>query len=317
MSDLSEGQLSDEMKKIIAVSIFLFALLAVNSFANAQLSSITNPLNLENVETVPGKVYVGSNFILTGTVRNAADRSLTYVRITIQGGFPFSKTSPISSYDVGTLSPNQTFQFMIPLSIDNDATNQQYSLQIKADYAVYDPSVTKISNVVSSETMTATVKVDKGVDIEIVNATFPEPIVPDMKNGEVIVYVTNVGINPAEQAQLNLAAEYPFTPSGKSYFIDEIKPGETKAAIFHVDVDSSAAAQTFPLDMTVGWKEGNNRYSDTRTFGIPVVTGNISYSLSSLVQSNLVMLIMGVVVLGLVGIVFWRRRTRKKSARFK
>lgn len=298
------------MKKSIVLSVFLLVFLAANP-VTAQLSSIANPLDLENVATIPGNVYVGSNFVLTGTIRNVADRSLVNVRITIQGGFPFSKTSPLSSFAAGTLAPNQTFQFSVPLTIDNDATNQQYSLQIKGDYSVYDPSVTKILYVVNSETMTASVKVDKGVDIEIVNATFPQPIVPDMKNGEIILYVKNVGINPAEQVQFNLAAEYPFTPSGKTYFIDEVKPGEVKAAIFHVDVDSSAAAQAFPLDMSVGWKEGNNQYSDTKTFGIPVASANISYSISNLTRSNLVMICIGIVIIGLFAFVLLRKRTHK------
>jgi len=308
VSDLLEGQSGDRMKKIIAIFVFLIALLSVST-VNAQ--SISNPLNLENVATIPNRVYVGSNFILTGTIRNVADRSLVGVRITIQGGFPFSKTSPISSFAAGTLAPNQTFQFSIPLTIDNDATSQQYSLQIKGGYSVYDPSVTKISYVVNSETMTATVKVDKGVDIEIVNATFPQSIVPDMKNGEIILYVKNFGINTADQVQLNLAAEYPFTPTGKTYFIDGIKPGETKAAIFHVDVDSSAAAQMFPLDMTLGWKEGNTQYSDTKTFGIPVVSAGIKYSLPILMQSNLAMAIICIVIIGFLAYFFLRRRTRK------
>lgn len=303
------------MKRAIVIFSFLFFVLTVNSIVNAQVSSISNPLDLENITTVPNRVYVGSDFILKGTIRNVADRVLTNTRLTIQGGFPFSKTSPISSFYIGNIVPNQTFQLSVPLSIDNDATNQQYTLQMKANYAVWDPTIAIMLNVVYSETLTATIKVDKGVDIEITNATFPQKIVTDMKNGEIILYVKNIGINFAEQVQLNLAAQYPFTPSGKSYFIDEIKPGETKPAIFHVDVDSSAAAQTFPLDMTIKWKEGNNQYSDIKTFGIPVETGeSIFSSLLSLTQMNTsIILILIIIVVVFAGFISWKRRRKKKS----
>jgi hypothetical protein len=300
------------MKKIILIFLVLSFLLA-NAFVKAQLSSVINPLDLENVTTVPDKVYVGANFVLSGSVRNIADRSLTGIRLTVQGGFPFSKTSPLTSFYVGSLSSGQTYQFSVPLSIDNDATNQQYTLQFKADYAVYDPAVTKIANVINSETMSATIKVDKGADIEIVNATFPQMISADAKDAEAIVYVQNVGINSAASVQFNLAAQYPFTPSGKTFFIDEIKPGETKAAIFHIDVDSSAAAQTFPLDMTITWKEGNNIYSDTKTFGIPVQVNNLSNSLSSIIRADSLYIIILIVVLLAAGFVFWQRRMKKKS----
>lgn len=301
------------MKKTIAIFLFLFFVLAVST-VKAQVSAVSNPLNLENVMTVPSKVYVGSDFVLTGTVRNIADRYLYYVRLTVQGGFPFSKSSPLSSFYIGNLASNQTFQFSIPLTIDNDATNQQYTLTMKANYAVYDPAVTKSSYSISSETMTATVKVDKGVDIEIVNVSFPQQIAPDMKNGEITVYLQNFGINTAKEVELNLAAQYPFTPSGKSYFIDEIKPGETKLAIFHVDVDSAASVQTYPLDMTINWKEGNNQYSDTKTFGIPVEKNNLPSSLSSLLKvSNLIALVLIVAVLGIIVFIFKIRRKKKRK----
>lgn len=302
------------MKRII-IFTFLFFVLVANSIVKAQVSTISNPLDLENVKTVPDKIYAGSNFILGGTLRNVADRTLTNARFTVQGGFPFSKTSPTSSFYIGDLIPNQTFQFSIPLSIDNDATDQQYALQMKANYEVWDPTIIINLNVIYSEILTATVKVDKGVDIEIVNATFPQPIIPDVKEGKIILYVKNIGINSAEQVQLNLAAEYPFIPSGKSYFIDEIKPGKIKAATFHVDVDSSAAVQTFPLDVTISWKEGNNRYSDTKTFGIPVGAGkSIFYSLLGLIQMNsFIKLILIIAVLVVAGFIFRRRRKRRSK----
>ncbi len=272
-------------RTIVLASALLFAIVISSSVLSVGFE-VTSALNLENVTTVPDKVYPGADINLTATVRNTADRELDFVRITVQGGFPFSKTSPLTSFYVARLMQDQTFQFSIPLTIDKDATNQQYTLQVVGQYSVYDSSVSKIDNVVNSQVMTGSIKVDKGVELTIVNATFPQRMVSDLKDGEIVLYVQNTGINQAKEVQFNLAAEYPFVPTGKSFFIDSIQPGETKAAVFHTDIDSAASTQTYPIDTTIKWKEDSNMYSDTKTFGIPVEKVSTLSGLSVLLQYN-------------------------------
>lgn len=298
---------------IIVSSVILFAIIAsANAFSLG--SEITGALNLENVTTIPDKVYPGADINITGTVRNIADRDLYFVRITVQGGFPFSKTSPLTSFYVARLMQDQGFQFSVPMTIDKDATDQQYPLQVAGQYSVYDSSVSKVDNVVGSQVMAGSIKVDRGVEFAIVNATFPQSIVPDLKDGEMILYIQNTGANPAEEVQINLAAEYPFVPTGKSFFIQSIKPGETSTAVFHLDVDSAAATQTYPLDATIKWKEDSNTYSETKTFGIPVEKAVAIPALSVLQQYDS-MLIVGIVAAIIVIVILARmmRRAKKKA----
>jgi hypothetical protein len=307
------------MKKIILISTFL-VLLTTMPMVNAQ--SVTNPFNLENISIIPSKIYVGSNFTLSGTIRDISTQYLYAARLTIQGGFPFSKTSPLMSLYIGDIRFNYTYQFSVPLSIDNDATNQQYPLQMMVIYTLDNPGILAgggtatiftAEHVSGSQMLTATVKVDKGVDMEIVNESFSQSIVPDMKNGVVTVYVQNQGQNTAEQVQFKLAAEYPFTPTGNSYFIDSIQPGETKSVPFHIDVDSAAAAQNYPIDVNIKWKEGNNQYFDTRTIGIPVQPSNLSLPFLVVLQTNGIIIIAGVIVVGAM-FVLWKIKGKPKKS---
>ncbi|WP_456474668.1 COG1361 S-layer family protein [Candidatus Pyrohabitans sp.] len=67
--------------------------------------------------------------------------------------------------------------------------------------------------------------------------------------------VANTGTKPAEEIRLTLRANYPFTPVGNEYYIERLAPGEEAIAEFHVDVDSDASQQRYPVDVVIKWKE--------------------------------------------------------------
>lgn len=292
------------MKILIAL---ISILLLVNVVGAAE---VNKGLNLENVVANPEKLVVTSNFSLSGQIRNIADRELDSIRLTFKGGFPFSKTSPLFSLYIDKLRQNQVYPFSVNLSIDKDAAAKEYPLDIIADYYVYDSAVSKSYNTIRSETLTATITVDKGVDFKISGVSFPQKIMPDVKDALIVINLENGGITAAKEVKLNLAAQYPFVPSGKSYFISEIKPGDTKEAIFHVDVDSAASSQTYPIDLFVEWREEDAKYSDTKTFGIPVERSSVQNILPFPIRNEYVLGIIAIVVLALM---IFRMRKKRRS----
>ncbi|MEE9474858.1 MAG: hypothetical protein V3V36_04215, partial [Candidatus Hydrothermarchaeaceae archaeon] len=46
--------------------------------------------------------------------------------------------------------------------------------------------------------------------------------------------------------------------------------GESAHVSFHVDVDSNAASQKYPVDIIIQWKEDDKQYSDTKSSFIEV-----------------------------------------------
>ncbi len=67
--------------------------------------------------------------------------------------------------------------------------------------------------------------------------------------------IENTGTEAAKQIRLTLRANYPFTPVGNEYYIERLAPGESAVANFHVDVDSDAAEQRYPVDVVIKWTE--------------------------------------------------------------
>ena len=289
----------------------LIALISILLFVNVvSAAEVNKGLNLENIVVVPEKLVAASNFTLSGQIRNIADRELDAIRLTFKGGFPFSKSSPLFSLYLDKLRQNDVYPFSVNLSIDKDATAKEYSLGIVADYYVYDSAVSKSYNTIRSETLTATITVDKGIDLKISSISLSQKIIPDIKDALVVANLKNDGIKTAKEVKLNLAAQYPFVPSGKSYFINEIKPGETKEAVFHIDVDSAASSQTYPIDLFVEWKEEDAKYSDTKTFGIPVEKGSVQNILPFQLRNEY---IVGFILI--VGLALMASKMRKKRSR--
>ena len=292
------------MKKIIlaAVMIFLF------SIAISRAVEINKGLNIENVDIYPDKIAAESNFTFTANIRNVADREFYALRLTLQGGFPFSKTSPIYSLYVGTIRSNEAIPISVNLSVDKDAEAKEYPLQIVANYYVNEPSISRSYFITHNEVLASIVKIDKGVDLEIEKTVFPQKLVSDIKDAPIQVSLRNTGNKPAHEIKLTLAAQYPFIPSGKSFFIDEIKPGETKEAIFHIDVDSAASSQIYPIDLSIEWKENDLLYSTTKSFGIPVEkSSNVPEFLNT---KTIILVVAGIVAIILLQVM--RLRKRKK-----
>jgi len=81
------------------------------------------------------------------------------------------------------------------------------------------------------------------------------------KEQRVSFLIRNTGSREAEHLRLTLRASYPFTPVGSEYYIRRLAPGEESVVVFHVDVDSDAAEQRYPVELVVKWSENGEEHS--------------------------------------------------------
>jgi hypothetical protein len=92
--------------------------------------------------------------------------------------------------------------------------------------------------------------------------------------GYVVVTITNAGSEHATNAVAKLTRNglSPLIPTDASVFLGDFGPGDTREVRFRASVSPTAAAQEYPADVHVEFRdsEGDQAQSDTITVGVPV-----------------------------------------------
>ena len=96
--------------------------------------------------------------------------------------------------------------------------------------------------------------------------------------------VTNAGAEPATNAIVRLArnGQSPITPVDSSAYVGAFAPGQSVNLRYKVAVSSEAAAQSYPIDVVVGYddRDGINRSGRPVTIGVPI-GGKIGFAVVS------------------------------------
>jgi len=93
---------------------------------------------------------------------------------------------------------------------------------------------------------------------------------PDTRDDPVNVIVKNTGSRKAESIRLSMVSRYPFFATGKTFYVEKLDVGESTQVSFHVNVDENAAAQDYPADIEIEWKEGKTEKASLGRFAIKV-----------------------------------------------
>lgn len=164
---------------------------------------------------------------------------------------------------VGDIGPQKSKTAVISIDVEEAIDAGEYGLPIKITYET--PEGEKIS---TSGEINITIK--ESVDFAIA------PVANSANAGDkekmITFNVQNSGNNLAEEVKATLRASYPFTPTGNEFFVGELQPGESTHVSFHVDVDSDAASQRYPIDIIIQWKEDDKQYSKTKSSFVEVFT---------------------------------------------
>jgi hypothetical protein len=96
--------------------------------------------------------------------------------------------------------------------------------------------------------------------------------------------VTNAGAEPATNAIVRIArnGQSPITPVDSSAYVGAFAPGQSVNLRYKVAVSSEAAAQSYPIDVVVGYddRDGINRSGRPVTIGVPI-GGKIGFAVVS------------------------------------
>jgi len=161
---------------------------------------------------------------------------------------------------VGDLESKGTKTVDISVRAEDGVAPATYKLPLQIEYESSNGS----QYVFGSE---LPVEVKKAAKFEITGVKQDE-LSANQKDGLIELNLTNTGTKTAKDIRLTLLAKYPFTPTGKTYYIGEIAPGGQQLASFHVDVDEQASVQKYPADLQVEWTEEEAEKSSTERFSL-------------------------------------------------
>ena len=157
----------------------------------------------------------------------------------------------------GELKPKDTITPGFKVAISESADSKQtYPIEVYGVYKDYEG--------LSAQTEPVTIGIGFKGKIQFEVEGEPAPAYPGSEN---LIYVTykNTGGATAYQAQGRISVVDPFSSSDTNVYLGDMKPGETRQAIYKIKVDSVATIKDYSLDSEIRYNdiENNNYVSDT------------------------------------------------------
>ncbi|MDD4127615.1 MAG: S-layer protein [Methanomicrobium sp.] len=157
----------------------------------------------------------------------------------------------------GELKPKDTITSGFKVAISESADSKQtYPIAVYGVYKDYEG--------LSAQTEPVTIGIGFGGKIQFEVEGEPASA---YAGGENLIYVTykNTGGATAYQAQGRISVVDPFSSSDTNVYLGDMKPGETRQAVYKIKVDSGATIKDYSLDSEIRYNdiENNNYVSDT------------------------------------------------------
>ena len=162
---------------------------------------------------------------------------------------------------VGDVAPQKSKTALISIDAEENIGAGEYALPLNVTYETLDGELI-------SDSREIRIPIEESVDFAIKPVS--NSAIAGVKEKMITFNVQNTGDNLAEELKATLRASYPFTPTGNEYFVGELPGGKSTQVIFHVDVDSDAASQKYPIDIIIQWEEDDQEYSKTESSFVDV-----------------------------------------------
>jgi hypothetical protein len=195
-----------------------------------------------------------------------------------------------------------------PLSL-NLSYDYQDNVRVQASKLVTSGSSPTLANYQVSyiyqkanQTVPIIVTVKKQADFVIVNAK--GVLSAGVKKAQIEATYKNIGEDPVKDAIARLSIFKPFSSTDDQAFIGTLAPGEEKAVIFRLDIDSDATPKDYGINSEIKYTDVNGDSVISESMKIPVVVKAAS---ASLLMPAIVVLI----IIAAAGGYIYRRKQKK------
>jgi hypothetical protein len=269
-------------------------LLPLEKTVNVDVPVWTGDVRVQNVLTLPTKVYPGDNQIAvkawlvnTGTGSTADLQA----RLLLEG--PFKPSSGGSdTFFLGTMQPGQVSEADYYVDIDKSAQFGTYNLKLVTSSTASNGQV---------EIGQIPIYVSEKVIFEVIQVE-PEIVHAGDSGVSISITIKNTGTVEADSVRAQLMVGNYFSGT-LTDFLGTMQPGESKTAYLTVDVDSKAASQTYKMDLRLDWTQSDNSLDDTLPVQLQVAPAELPMPLIAV----------AVVLLALVVVVVVRRRRKAQE----
>jgi hypothetical protein len=270
----------------------------VNSNVNVDVPIWKGELHIQEVVTVPTKIYPGSKQVLlkVGIVNSGLSAAQDLLlRLVLNPPFTASSSSSDQVY-VGNLPPGLGTEAHFIVDLADNAPFGQYSVILGEQSGQNIVPIGQLS-----------LYINEKVQFEIVSVA-PSTVSAGDSGRVIQVELKNNGSVKADSVRVQLRVGNFFTGT-LTDFLGTMLAGETKAAFFTVDIDSKAQPGNYNLDLRLDWTQGNDALDNTQTLTLTVATPS----------PPLTLIAVGIVVIAIVGayILIRRRRMKASQARSK
>ena len=269
-------------------------LLPVEKTLTVDVPVWTGNVRVQNVLTMPGKVYPGDNqVVVKAWLVNSGTGSTADLQVRLLLEDPFQESSGGSdSFFLGTMQPGQVSEADFYVDISKSAQFGSYNLKLVTASAGSSGQV---------EIGQIPIYLSEKVIFELVDV---EPKVVHAGDSGVSIKITikNTGTVEADSVRAQLLVGNYFSGT-LTDFLGTMQPGESKTAYLTVDVDSKATSQAYKMDFRLDWTQSDNSLDNTLTVELQVTPAELPLPLIAV----------GVVLLALVVAVVVRRRRKAQE----
>ena len=264
---------------------------------------INNPNIIVNIISAqPETLYRGYNQTLELSVSNIGTGSANNVSLSFYPNQGINILSSVSNFFIGAIAPGQSITEPLLVSASNyTSNNASVSTRITYLSSNYKNSFVKDQNLTLHVASSSTFSISNG------NYTLN----PGSTAVPINFVITNTGNIDAQNIQLSLQSSYPITPVTTSYYIPNLKPGQSANLSFEVSVDSNGNLGTYPITIYETWKQPNGAaeqlYTGTNVYYAVVGTSSAGGSGGN----NLYIIIVVIVIIA--AIIIYRRKSSSKK----
>jgi hypothetical protein len=269
-------------------------LLPVEKTLSVNVPVWTGDVRVQNVVTVPAKVYPGDNQVaVKAWLVNSGTGSTADLQVRLLLQDPFQASSGGSdTFFLGTMQPGQVSEADFYVDISKSAQFGSYNLKLVTDSTGSSGQV---------EIGQIPIYLSEKVIFEVVQL---EPKVVHAGDSGVSIKVTikNTGTVVADSVRAQLMVGNYFSGT-LTDFLGTMQPGESKTAYLTVDVDAKATPQVYKMDLRLDWTQSDSSLDNTLPVELQVVSAELPLPLVAV----------AVVLLVLVAAVVVRRRRKAQE----